>query len=113
MKKLAPFLIVVLVLTACLPQNFQVPQSPLLSKLERKSGLIAYLGIDGNIYVSNQGGGNKVAYTQDASVPKSGGGAFLYYQYPTWSQDSEHLAFVGILGEGNTATGTSLYIADM
>ena len=27
-----------------------MPQSPLLSSLERKSGLIAYIGLDGNIY---------------------------------------------------------------
>ncbi len=113
MKKLFVLLIPILLLTACLPQDIQIPQSPLLSKLERKAGLIAYVGMDGNIYVSDQGGGNKVAYTNDANVPKAQTGPFLYYQYPTWSADREHLAFVGISGEGSTANGASLLIANI
>jgi len=113
MKKLFIFPVVALLLAACLPQNIQVPQSPLLSTLERKSGLIAYVGIDGNIYVSDQGGGNLVQLTSDASVSESQSGPFLYYQYPTWSADSNHLAFVGISGQGGAASGTSLMIANI
>jgi len=113
MKKLYIFIVLALLLTSCLPQNFQVPQNPLLSKLERKSGLIAYVGIDGNIYVADQGGGNKVALTSDANIPETQAGAFLYYQYPTWSADGNHLAFVGISGEGSTSAGTSMHIANI
>lgn len=114
MKKLAPILIVViLLLTACLPGNIQIPQSPLLSKLERKSGLIAYIGADGNIYVSDQGGGHKVAVTSDADITKIQSGAFLYYEQPTWSMDSSHLAFVGSSGTGGSISGSSLHIADV
>ena len=114
MKKLAPILIVaILLLTACLPGNIQIPQSPLLSKLERKSGLIAYIGADGNIYVSDQGGGHKVAVTSDADITRIQSGAFLYYEQPTWSTDSSHLAFVGSSGTGGSISASSLHIADL
>jgi Tol biopolymer transport system component len=113
MKKLIPILIAALILTSCLPGNIQIPQSPLLSKLERKAGLIAYVGADGNIYVSDQGGGHKIAFTEDAKVPEAQTGPFLYYEYPTWSSDGNHLAFVGISGSGSTASGTSLHIANI
>ena len=69
MKKLIPLLVAALLLASCLPGNMQLPQSPLLKQLERKSGLIAYMGADGNMYVSDQAGGNKIAFTEDASVP--------------------------------------------
>jgi hypothetical protein len=44
----------VLLLAACLPQGVQIPESPLLRALERKSGLISYVGLDGNIYTSTR-----------------------------------------------------------
>lgn len=113
MKKLIPLLISALLLTSCLPGNIKVPQSPLLSKLERKAGLIAYVGADGNMYVSDQGGGHKITFTDDANIPASGTGAFHYYEYPTWSKDNRQLAFVGISGENSTASGTTLHIADI
>jgi hypothetical protein len=113
MKKLISILIAALLLTSCLPGNVRIPQSPLLSKLERKAGLIAYVGADGNIYVSDQGGGHKISFTNDANVPNSQTAPFLYYEYPTWSADSAHLAFVGISGTNGTPSGTSLHIADI
>jgi len=58
MKKITLFALIALLVSACLPQNVQVPQSPLLSTLERKSGRIAYIGVDGNIYTSDQAGRN-------------------------------------------------------
>jgi len=113
MKKFIPLLITTLILSACLPGNIQIPQSPLLSKLERKAGLIAYVGADGNIYVSDQGGGHKVAYTDNAKIPETQTAAFQYYEYPTWSVDGNHLAFVGLSGEGSTASESTLHIADI
>ncbi len=58
MKKLLVFALSALLLASCLPKDVQIPQSPLLSTLERKSGLISYIGSDGNMYVSDQGGGH-------------------------------------------------------
>ena len=111
MKKIIPFLLVVLLISSCLPQNVQVPQSPLLSTLERKSGLIAYIGIDGNMYVSDQGGGNLSQLTKDASATDQSG-EFNFYQLPTWSLDGNQLAFVGTSGTSSNPT-SKLYVANI
>lgn len=111
MKKIIPFLLVVLFISSCLPQNVQVPQSPLLSTLERKSGLIAYIGIDGNMYVSDQGGGKLSQLTKDASATNQSG-EFNFYQLPTWSLDGNQLAFVGTSGTSSNPT-SKLYVANI
>ena len=112
MKKILTFLVSGLLIASCLPRDMQVPQSPLLSTLERKSGLISYVGTDGNMYVSDQGGGNLKQLTDDALIPESQGGPVLYYQYPTWSRDSSQLAFMGISANGEL-TESKLLIANM
>ncbi len=113
MKKiLATFSLSILFLASCLPQDVQLPQSPLLSTLERKSGLIAYIGLDGNIHVSDQGGGNSLSLTNDAQVPESQLSPFRIYQTPTWSPDGKQLAFVGLSGDG-AETASELYVADI
>ena len=48
-------------LVAC--QGFRIPQSPLLGTLERKSGRIAFVGMDGNIYTMNQAGHDVTSIT--------------------------------------------------
>jgi len=113
MKKIIAFVLGALLLASCLPKGVQVPQSPLLPLLERKSGLISYIGVDGNIYVTDQTGGNKTTLTQDAVIPQGQSGAFRYYQYPTWSRDGNQLAFVGISGEGASQGTSDLYIANL
>ena len=112
MKKILILTLSALFLAACLPRDMQVPQSPLLPTLERKSGLIAYLGIDGNMYVSDQAGGNLKQLTEDAVIPESQGGPVAYYQYPTWSRDGSQLAFMGISSDGEQ-TESKLMVADM
>lgn len=112
MKKLLVYALSALLLASCLPQDVQVPQSPLLSTLERKSGLIAYLGADGNIYVSDQGGGHLKQLTKDAVIPQSQGDPVFYYQYPTWSRDGNRLAFIGLKSDGSQ-TQSKLMIANM
>jgi TolB protein len=101
-----------LLFTACLPQDVRIPQSPLLSTLERKSGLIAYIGVDGNIYVADQGGGNLKPLSDDAQIPVSESEPFLFYQIPTWSPDGKKLAFVSLSGDG-TQRSSELFIADI
>jgi len=101
-----------LLIASCLPRDMQVPQSPLLSTLERKSGLIAYLGADGNMYVSDQGGGNLTQLTEDAVIPQTQGGPVLYYQYPTWSRDGSQLAFIGLSSDGEQ-TQSKLMVANL
>ena len=99
-------------LAACLPEGMQVPQDPMLAFLERKSGQIAYVGRDANIYVVDQGGRSPTALTDDAVVPEQEGGRFHVYHLPAWSRDSARLAFVGLSGQGGDAT-SDLYIADV
>ena len=102
----------VALLTSCMPGNQQLPQSPLLPLLERKSGLIAYIGPDWNIYTADQSGKNIVAHTDDALLPNEATGPFRYYLYPTWSQDSASLGFVAVSGQG-TSTTAEVFIADV
>ena len=112
MKKLPVLLLSALMLSACLPGNTQMQQNPYLPFLERKSGLIAYIGADGNIYTSDQAGNNRVAYTEDAEIPSEATSPYRYYLLPTWSRDSASLGFVGVSGQGTDASAT-VYIADV
>src|SRR5215211_6967080 len=112
MKKLLVFTLSALLIASCLPRDMQVPQSPLLSALERKAGLIAYVGADGNMYVSDQGGGHLKQLTEDAVIPENQGEPVLYYQYPTWSRDGGQLAFVGVSAEGDQ-TESKVVVANM
>ncbi len=68
-------------------------QSSLMGALERKSGKIAYMGIDANIYVANQAGGATQEITTDAGQSEN---AARIYQTPIWSPDGKRVAFVGI-----------------
>jgi len=112
MKKILTFIVSALLIASCLPRDMQVPQSPLLSTLERKSGLISYIGVDGNMYVSDQGGGKLKQLTKDALIPEKQGDPVIYYQYPTWSRDGSQLAFMGISADGNEAK-SKLMVANM
>ena len=112
MKKTLIFIVSGLLLASCLPKDMQVPQSPLLSTLERKSGLISYIGTDGNMYVSDQAGGKLKQLTEDAIIPENQGDPILYYQYPTWSRDGSQLAFMGISSDSDQ-TQSKLIIANM
>jgi Tol biopolymer transport system component len=112
MKKIFVFTVIALLIASCLPQDIQVPQSPLLSVLERKSGLIGYIGIDGNVYVSDQGGGNRTQLTKDAVIPQSQSEPVFYYQYPTWSRDGSQLAFIG-MGSDGAQTKSNVMVANV
>lgn len=112
MRKLVTFIASALLIASCLPRDMQVPQSPLLSTLERKSGLISYIGADGNMYISDQGGGKLKQLTEDAKIPESQGDPILYYQYPTWSRDGSKLAFMGVSSDG-TGAESKVMIANL
>jgi Tol biopolymer transport system component len=108
MKKLIFFTLIAVLTTACMPQDGRIPQSPLLSTLERKSGLIAYIGVDGNLYVSDQAGGKKTQLTTDATDPLNPSAEVITYQLPTWSADGNQLAFMGMSGTSEDASGRIL-----
>ena len=112
MKKIILFALITVLITSCMPQDGRIPQSPLLSTLERKTGLIAYIGLDGNIYVSDQAGGKQTKLTDDATDPVNQPTQFNSYQLPTWSLDGKQLAFMGMSGTTDDSTGT-IYVANI
>jgi TolB protein len=104
-------LVVGALLSACLPDGVQVPESPLLRTLERKSGLIAYVGTDGNIHTIDQAGGKLSDVTDDANLDASSGQVRIY-QFPTWAREGRRLAFVGVTGSGSAPEGVGLYVSE-
>ncbi|MCS6910552.1 MAG: hypothetical protein NZM11_08295 [Anaerolineales bacterium] len=99
----------VLMLTACLPEGVRLPESPLTAALVRKSGVIAYIGQDGNVYTIDQSGGNQVQLTNDAYLDET---SFRFYGVPIWAADGEALAFVAYEGSGDDLSHNSLIVAN-
>ena len=93
MKKLLLFALITVLISACMPQGGRIPQSPLLSTLERKSGLIAYIGADGNIYA---------AHIRNGSIDVISSGGKVLANLKTPHHDPSNLAF----------WGNDLYITD-
>lgn len=58
------------------------------------SGLIAYVGTDGNLYTIDRDGGNRKPLTQDANPQPLAGDDHPVYRFPTWAPDGEQIAFV-------------------
>lgn len=112
MKKFFYYFLIAIFLTACLPNGVRVPQSPLLSVLERKSGLIAYIGVDGNIYVTDQGVSNTTQLTKDAKPARNNSASAIVYQAPTWSLDGSQLGFVR-LEQNDSKVTSELFIANI
>ena len=111
MKK-SIYLLLAIFLTSCIPAGVRVPQSPLLSVLERKVGSIAYIGIDGNIYVTDQGISNTTQLTKDGTPPGESPSTVVAYQYPTWSLDGNQLAFIR-LEKKEAQLNSELFVANM
>ena len=111
-KRIAVFiglLVGALLLAAC--GSVRLPQSPLLAQFERKSGLIVFVGLDGNIYTMNQGGEDIVPITEDATEAGANGEANAYY-YPVWARDGKKLAYVGFHQAAEGTFETALYTVD-
>lgn len=110
LRQIAMMVAMGLLATACLPKGVRLPQSPLLPALERKSGLIAYLGIDGNIYTVDQSGSRPTQVTKDADVA----GEFIkFYDVPAWAPDGQSLAFAQYSGksDGSEPPSVGLFTA--
>jgi Tol biopolymer transport system component len=74
-----------------------------LSGLESGSSLIVYVGTDNNIYTIDQDGENKQAIT--------GGEGSRVYQQPTWSPDSNRVAFIQTSRAGDGTQTSALFTA--
>lgn len=94
-------LIVAVLMTACATDEQAaadlpaIPESSLLRYLEPKSGRIAYLAADANVYTINQGGLDPIQITHDALVPPDATRTMRVYDIPYWSPDGSYLAFAG------------------
>lgn len=109
MKKIFIFGLATLLLAACAPQGIQIPQSPALRFLEIKSGLIAYIGADGNVYLTDQAAGSITPLTTDMTPETQ---ANMAYQQPTWSQAGDRLAFIRLQQNGSSLT-TEIFVTDV
>jgi len=116
LKWLPVFALMMALLAGCADQGsgepITLPDSDLLARMERKSGLIAYIGVDGNVYTINQGGGNQHALTSDAVIPEADTGDLQVYQTPLWSPDGQQVAFIGLTADDAGITQTSILVAD-
>ena len=88
--------------------GIKVPQSPLLGAVERKSGLIAFISSDGNIYTMNQAGQDLTQITTDATF---GDGQLHYYSHVTWSPDGSQIAYVSYSGSNPQDVEAQLYVS--
>ncbi len=98
-----------LFLQSCLPGGMTLPQSPALKWLERKSGRVAYVALDGNVRTADQAGGAQKDVTTDAAVSEDGSGESFFYQFPAWSPDGRSLAFVGVRRTADTIMNTGIW----
>ena len=78
-------------LVSCSVRGAQMSQNSLLERFERKSGLIAFIALDGNISTADQTGGRLTQLTADAGSRE---GVRRWYSSPTWSARGRRLAFV-------------------
>ena len=78
-------------LVSCSMRGAQMQQSSLLERFGRKSGLIAFIGLDGNIATIDQTGGRLTQLTTDAG---SRDGIRRWYGAPTWSARGNRLALI-------------------
>jgi Tol biopolymer transport system component len=104
MKKLLFInLLGLLLISAC------VSRDSVFSTLKGNSGLIAYLGTDGNVYVSDQGGSHLSQLTKDAVKSNSD---FILYQLPTWSLDGNQLAFIQVSSSAGKPA-SKIFVSDI
>lgn len=107
MKKLTILLLAFLI-AAC--GSVQVPQSPALKFLEKKSGLIAYIGNDGNVYITDQAASSTTPLTDDITEETQNR---ILYQLPTWSLDGSQVAFIRLEQTGSSDLTASLIVANV
>ncbi len=93
-------ILVALIVTGCGTQGFQLEESTFLRYLEKKSGLIAYQAMDGNLYTINQAGEETVQLTDDVEgLPPE---VIFGLRAFAWSKGDGQLAYIGFTPENWT-----------
>ncbi|HUZ17406.1 MAG TPA: hypothetical protein VMV68_03395 [Spirochaetia bacterium] len=106
----AGFVLLSLSLTGCFIHGLHLTQSPLLKYFVSRTGEIAYVGDDGNVYTSDQFG-SASRITEDGTAAPGGA---VTYGWPTWSPDGKRLLFARFLTPGpGSATTSQLYVVDL
>ncbi len=116
------WVILVLLIAGCLPVRISFsPRTPTPNPTSTpnpaptsasSAGLIAYLGIDGNIFTIDPQNANRQAVTNDAQLGSGAGGEIRSYQAPTWSPDGHRLAYVQVNSKGGQTESAHLLISD-
>jgi Tol biopolymer transport system component len=99
-----------MVLSCGLPARIITSATP-TDQTPQSSGLIGYIGSDGNVYIVDPDGGNKKSITNDANPSPPSGETARFYQQPTWSPDGQYIAFLGFHSSTEGAGDGSLYTA--
>ncbi len=73
---------------------------------EHSLGLIAFTGMDGNMYTVHPSTGRTNAITDDAAVSET---IRREYRYPAWSFDGQKLAFIGYSSINGESIESTLY----
>ena len=90
LAKTVPILLVpvaAILLQSSLASSATLSQGPVPKWLERKTGSIAIVALDGNVKTVDQSGSWQTDVTSDASVSEDESGVSYFYQFPAWSPD--------------------------
>jgi TolB protein len=96
-----PVLVIATISCSFIADRFSASQR----RSSASSGVIAYVGTDGNIYSIDQNGSQPTAITQDAS------GGIQNYQFPAWSPDSQRVSYLGIQDGSSSSSSANVYTA--
>jgi Tol biopolymer transport system component len=88
----------------------KLPQSSLLSALERQSGMIAVVGSDGNLFLTDQAARRTIPLTEDARLTPGDDGEIIRYDAPTWSPDGRRLAYMRISAVQGGRIDSSVFV---
>jgi Tol biopolymer transport system component len=98
------------------PAETEAPTSNPPAEDDHPSGLIAYIGEDGNLWLVERASGERRQLTQDAiGWQETGDGGLIEYWSPRWSSDGKWLAYlrtVGIPEANGVQFQESLWVVD-
>lgn len=94
-------LIIAVTMISCVALNLPGTTTQTPPSQTDSNGLIAYVGVDGNLYTINELGENNTSITSGANSSPADDTTLQLYAHPAWSFDGRQLAFVSFeSGEG-------------